>query len=71
MGSRGHSRAAGRWTRCDSVLRQARCAGIAATALASLLLVASPALAVDVPTRADVQRTLSGLWMGALPASPR
>jgi hypothetical protein len=51
----------------------ARSAGIAAAASASLLLVTSPALAVDVPTRADVQRARSrrsGALLGRLGEPP-
>ena len=67
MGFRGKSRAAGRLTHGGRVLRRARLAGIAAAASASLLLFASPALAIDVPTRADVQRTLDSLVDGGAP----
>src|SRR3712207_652948 len=42
-------------------------AGLAAAGSASLLLVASPALAVDVPTRADVQRALERAVDGGAP----
>jgi D-alanyl-D-alanine carboxypeptidase len=70
MGSRGHSGSAGSRTQDARILRRgrsARSAGVAAAALASLLLVASPALAVDVPSRADVQRVLEGVVDGGAP----
>ena len=66
MGSRGHSWVAGCRTR-RGVLRRARCAGVAAAASASLLLFASPAQALDVPSRADVQRALERLVDGGAP----
>lgn len=70
MGSKGHSGSARR-TQGGGVLRRARSArsaGIAAVvASASLLLVAPPALAVDVPSRADVQRVLERVVDGGAP----
>jgi D-alanyl-D-alanine carboxypeptidase len=71
VGSQGHARRAGRRTHDGRLLlrrgRRARSAGIAAAAWASLSLVTSPALAVDVPTRADVQRTLERVVDGGAP----
>ena len=71
MGSQGHARrpAAGRTTEgsCSGGVGGARSAGIAAAAWASLSLVTSPALAVDDPTRADVQRTLERVVDGGAP----
>jgi D-alanyl-D-alanine carboxypeptidase len=49
--------------------RRAGSVGVAAAALASLLLVTSPALAVDVPTRADVQRVLERVVDGGAPGA--
>ena len=71
MGSKGHARRGGRRTHGGRLLlrrgRLSGSAGIAAAAWASLSLVTSPALAVDVPTRADVQRTLERVVDGGAP----
>lgn len=71
MGSTGHARRAGRRTHAGRLLlrwgRRAGSAGIAATAWASLSLITSPALAVDVPTRADVQHVLERVVDGGAP----
>jgi D-alanyl-D-alanine carboxypeptidase len=71
MGSKGHARRAGDRTRgCGLLLRRGRLsgrAGVAVAALASLFLVTAPALAVDVPTRADVQRALERVVDGGAP----
>lgn len=47
--------------------RLARSAGIAAAAAGSLLLVTSPALAANVPSRADFQRALQRMVDGGVP----
>jgi D-alanyl-D-alanine carboxypeptidase len=69
--SKGHARRAGRRTRGGRLLlgrgRRAGSAGVAVAASVSLLLVASPALAVDGPTRADVQRALERVVDGGAP----
>jgi D-alanyl-D-alanine carboxypeptidase len=70
MGSEGHARRVGRTHPGRLLLRwgrRARSAGIAAAAWASLSLVTSQALAVDVPTRADVQRALERVVDGGAP----
>lgn len=71
MGSKAHARRSGHPMHRGRLLlgrgRRARSAGIAAVALASLSLVASPALAVDGPTRADVQRALERVVDGGAP----
>jgi D-alanyl-D-alanine carboxypeptidase len=69
--SKGHARRAGRRTRGGRLLlgrgRRAGSAGVAVAASVSLLLVTSPALAVDGPTRADVQRALERVVDGGAP----
>jgi D-alanyl-D-alanine carboxypeptidase len=69
--SKGHARRAGRRTRGGRLPlgrgRRAGSAGVAVAASVSLLLVASPALAVDGPTRADVQRALERVVDGGAP----
>jgi D-alanyl-D-alanine carboxypeptidase len=71
VGSKARARRGGGRTQGGRfLLRRGRLsgsAGVAAAAWASLLLVAAPALAVDVPTRADVQRTLERVVDGGAP----